>query len=225
MERLPACAGERAATFALCRQLAALLTATFGDLCEVVVHDFTDLEHSIICIRGNVTGRQVGDGPTDLLLKAVHAGRTEQDQYGYIGRTRDNRTIRSSTAFLRDADGTVYGAFCVNVDTTGLQHLSVWLGQILQATPGDIHETFTSNLDEALDVLIADAAQEIGVPIVQMNRLQKIRLVQALHEKGAFRIKKAVSIVAERLNVSRFTIYNYLHSTRNTTNDDTAAPG
>jgi predicted transcriptional regulator YheO len=202
---------SRARTFALCRQLAAVVAQTFGNVCEVVVHDFADLEHSIVHIEGDVTSRTVGDGPTNLLLQAIRDGRTEQDQYGYIGHTLDNKTLRSSSAFLRDNDGTVYGAFCINVDTTSLAQLDTWLGQMLRNTRAEVSETFTSNLGEALEVLMAEAVLEIGVPIAQMNRLQKIRFVHALQRKGAFEIKKAVTDVAEKLGVSRFTVYNYLN--------------
>jgi predicted transcriptional regulator YheO len=201
----------REQAFALCRQLAQVVAQTFGDMCEVVIHDFTDLEHSIIAIAGDVTNRRVGDGPTNLLLQAIREGRTDEDLYGYMGHTLDNKTLRSSSAFLRDPDGTVYGAFCINVDTTNLAQLDSWLSQMLRNTRSEVSELFTSNVAEAIEVLMAEATQEIGVPIGQMNRAQKIRLVHALQEKGAFKIKRAVTLVAERLNVSRFTVYNYLN--------------
>jgi predicted transcriptional regulator YheO len=207
---------QREHTFALCRQLADLVAQTFGDLCEVVIHDFTDLEHSIIHLAGDVTNRRVGDGPTNLLLQAIRERRTGDDLYGYVGHTLDNKTLRSSSAFLRDADGTVYGAFCINVDTTSLVQLDSWLSQMVHNTRTEVSELFTGNVTEALEALMAEAVLEIGVPVAQMNRAQKIRLVHLLQEKGAFRIKRAVTIVAERLNVSRFTVYNYL----NTSADD-----
>lgn len=37
------------------------LAETFGSNCEVVLHDFSDLQHSIIAIEnGHVTGRSLG---------------------------------------------------------------------------------------------------------------------------------------------------------------------
>lgn len=204
---------DRERTFALCRQIAKAIVETFGDICEVVIHDFRNIEHSIVHIEGDVTHRQIGNGPTDLLLKFVRAGDTDQDQYGYSGYTLDNRTLRSSSVFLRDEDGTVYGAFCINVDVTRFAQLENWLAKILHHPQNmDVTETFTSDLSEALEVMLAETALEIGVPVAQMNRLQKIRLVHSLHEKGAFRIKKAATFVAERLGVSRFTVYNYLNT-------------
>jgi predicted transcriptional regulator YheO len=210
----------RAQVFALCRQLAEVIVQTFGDICEVVTHDFTHIEHSVVHIAGNITNRKVGDGPTDLLLQAVRAGRTDQDLYGYPGYTLDGKTLRSSSAFLRDPSGHVFGAFCVNVDVTHLAQVEGWLGRLLHnSANAEVSETFTRDLSESLEVMIAEAALEIGTPIAHMNRAQKIELVQMLAERGAFRIKKAVTMVAERLGVSRFTVYNYL----NANTDDGAA--
>jgi predicted transcriptional regulator YheO len=203
---------QRRQAFALCRQVATVITRTFGAVCEVVIHDFADIERSVILIEGNVTNRSVGNAPTDLLLRAVRAGHTSQDLYAYSGYTLDNKTLRSSSMFLRDPDGTVFGALCINMDVTTLQQLGGWLGELLTPSQELISETFTHDLSEALEVMIGEAALEIGVPIAQMNRTQKIRLVHQLQEKGAFQIKKAVQIVAERLGVSRFTIYNYLNT-------------
>ena len=201
---------QREQAFAQCRQTATMIAQTFGAICEVVVHDFTNIEHSVIYIEGNVTNRAIGNGPTDLLLRAVRSGHTEEDLYGYSGYTLDNKTLRSSSMFLRDPDGTVFGALCVNIDVTMFTQVQGWFSSMLAINPEVTSETFTHDLSEALDVLIGEAVIEIGVPITQMTRAQKIRLVQSLQEKGAFQIKKAVQIVAERVGVSRFTIYNYL---------------
>lgn len=201
---------QREQALALCRQTARMIASTFGDICEVVVHDFTDIEHSVVHIEGNVTNRVIGNGPTDLLLSAVRSGRTDEDLYGYSGFTLDNKTLRSSSMFLRDPDGTVFGALCVNIDVTMLTRVQGWFNTMLSVNPEVTSETFTHDFSEALDVMIGEAVIEIGVPIAQMTRAQKIRLVHILQEKGAFQIKKAVQIVAERVGVSRFTIYNYL---------------
>ena len=55
--------------------------------------------------------------------------------------------------------------------------------------------------------------ERVGVPIREMSRSQKQQVVKFLDERGAFLIKKAVEEVATRLEVSRFTIYNYLDET------------
>ena len=43
-----------------------------------------------------------------------------------------------------------------------------------------------------------------------MNREDKIRFVRYLDQKGAFLITKSSERVYEYLNISRYTLYNYL---------------
>ena len=53
-------------------RLAHGLAVQFGSNCEVVVHDLQgkDIEHSIIAIEnGHVTGRRIGDGPSQIVLE------------------------------------------------------------------------------------------------------------------------------------------------------------
>jgi predicted transcriptional regulator YheO len=57
---------------------------------------------------------------------------------------------------------------------------------------------------------VTAAEDAVGVPVGEMSRSQKQRVVRYLDGRGAFLIKKAVEDVAARLGVSRFTIYNYL---------------
>jgi hypothetical protein len=71
-----------------------------------------------------------------------------------------------------------------------------------------------ATLDSALDELITQGEAQIGKHLADMSRLEKQQLVRFLHERGAFNLRKAVEHVAEVLNVSRFTVYNYLDENR-----------
>ena len=66
------------------------------------------------------------------------------------------------------------------------------------------------DLHGALARLLTSAEQELGVTRDHMTRTQKQQAVTLLNEWGAFTLRKSVEDVAEALNVSRFTIYNYL---------------
>jgi HTH domain len=62
--------------------------------------------------------------------------------------------------------------------------------------------------------LLADLATELGGPLRDLPRPQKQRAVRLLEERGAFTYRKSAETVAEALNVSRFTVYNYLNRDR-----------
>jgi hypothetical protein len=65
-----------------------------------------------------------------------------------------------------------------------------------------------------LSRLLEDLAAELGAPLHDLSRPQKQRAVRLLEERGAFSYRKSAETVAEALNVSRFTVYNYLNRNR-----------
>lgn len=69
------------------------------------------------------------------------------------------------------------------------------------------------HLKESIDRLIAAGEAAVGKPAAAMTRDEKQDLVRFLDERGAFLIRKGIDEVAERLGVTRFTIYNYLQRT------------
>lgn len=209
------------------KSLAAVIREGVGQDCEVVIHDLKDLEHSIIWIEGNVTNRKVGGSLTDLGLEKIRAGETE-DLYNYTTYTDEGRTLRSSSAFLHDSDGNVFGALCINVDITPLLAFEhVLRGLCRREDPEDVTESFSDDINEILKNMIAEVAHEIGKPPSLMTKEERVELVAALDNKGAFQVvKKAVPFVASRLGVSRYTVYNYLNEARERyENGQTASDG
>lgn len=52
-----------------------------------------------------------------------------------------------------------------------------------------------------------------------MTTEERTRIVAELERRGAFMVRGAVEIVAQRLDVSRFTIYGYLKQIRTAAED------
>jgi len=182
--------------------------------CEVVIHDFDDLEHSIICIEGNVTHRQIGGSLTNLGLAKLRKGETD-DLYNYTTSTEDGRILKSSSTFLRDRNGRVFGAFCINADITSLLAFEHTLRALCHRDDADnVTEFLSDNISEILTTMMSETTYEIGKPISLMSKEDKVSLVSLLDEKGAFQVKKAVPFVAQQLGVSRYTVYNYLNEAR-----------
>ena len=178
------------------------LAAMLGPGNEVLLHDLSRLPDSIIAIAGDLTGRSVGGPMTDLLLGLVRRG-TTQDLTNYRTHGPDGRPIRSSTLFLRDADGVAIGCLCVN---------SVDVG----ASPSGNGEpeTFPPDVDSLQRFLVDRAVGKAGIPVDLMKKVHKAAVVRELDEAGYFLIKDAVDHLAGRLDVTRYTIYNYLNEIR-----------
>ncbi|MEV4057700.1 aminotransferase class V-fold PLP-dependent enzyme [Amycolatopsis sp. NPDC049688] len=178
------------------------LAAMLGPGNEVLLHDLSRLPDSIVAIAGDLTGRRVGGPMTDLLLGLVRRG-TTQDLTNYRTHGPDGRPIRSSTLFLRDADGVAVGCLCVNsVDPA--------------ASPGGNGEpeTFPPDVDSLQRFLVDRAVAKAGIPVDLMKKRHKAAVVRELDEAGYFLIKDAVDHLAGRLDVTRYTIYNYLNEIR-----------
>jgi hypothetical protein len=81
----------------------------------------------------------------------------------------------------------------------------VWDGQVVACVR-------TPPLHGALDRLIDAVESELGGPLGELQREDKQRAVRLLDEGGAFVMRKAVDEIADRMQVSRITVYNYLNA-------------
>ncbi|MET7330940.1 helix-turn-helix domain-containing protein [Nonomuraea sp. NPDC005650] len=79
------------------------------------------------------------------------------------------------------------------------------------APPGKPAETFPVSLDSLGEGILDNAVNGAGVPVDLMKKSHKVAVVEDLDKRGFFTLRGAVDEAAQRLNVSRFTIYNYLN--------------
>lgn len=199
-----------------------MLARTLGRDCEVVLHELSHPKTSIVHIEnGHVTGRRVGDGVRDLFNTVLASPFFAEDMLvNYLTLLPDGRMLRSSTVLIRDEEGKLIGAVCINLD---LSRLAV-ARQILDELTAAIDPTGSSAKESgeaqagvvaALDSLIGGAMVETGAGAGNAGgKVERMKVVRFLEEKGAFRIRGAVDVVARRLGVSRYTIYNYLREIR-----------
>lgn len=186
------------------------LAAALGKNCEIVVHDFSDPERSIVAIaNGHVTGRQVGDTLDALGFQLLQRPQVE-DLLNYQSKMKDGRVLRSSSVFLRDESGDIFGAVCVNTDVTVPLKIDQWLKDVIQFDVADLDEKFEHSVDEVLDRLIQTAIRGIGKVPAEFTREDKIEVISQLEAKGTFLIRYSVDRVAELLHLSKYTIYGYL---------------
>ena len=220
------------------QKLLTMLQHQFGNRSEFILHDLTkDYNHTIVDIRnGHITNRKIGDCGSNLGLEVLRGSVKDGDRYNYIVNTRDGKLLRSSTMYIYDDNGAVIGTLCINTDITETVHFEEYLRQynpystsvptpaepadpVRSTTPATAPaqtepEFFATNVTELLDYFIAEATKLIGKPVEQMQREDKIEFVRYLDSKGAFLITHSAEKVYEYLNISRFTLYNYLDLVR-----------
>ncbi len=196
--------------FTSLRPAMAAMVDLLGPGCEVVLHDMSHPDASIVAIEGDVTGRCIGGPLTDsglASLRSPESGRV----YSYTTVAEGGRVIKSSSVFLSDEKGAIFGGLCINLDITPYLAFARHLQRLLRPAHDEgSAETCGSEVGDVLDTMVNDAIASTGIPISLMQRADRLKVIRALEEKGAFLLKKAVPLVAERLGVSRHTIYSDL---------------
>lgn len=192
--------------------VANLIAKTFGKHCEVVIHDLSHPQSSVVYTVNNiVTGREVGQG-FDHLVKQVLLSKKFKDDcsVNYMTKTKDGKKIKSSTALIRDSKGKVIGALCVNYDLDVYLNFKEVFEDLLYVEEQVIDEEVEPfpNVAEIVDDLIDKIIEMDGVD--ELKRKDKIELIRFMEKKGIFLMKGAIDKVAEKLGISKVTVYSYL---------------
>lgn len=230
---------ERETILNALRPVTELLATVVGSNVEVVLHDLTRPERSIVAItNGHISGRCIGSsilsGPKgDKGFASAHQALSVRGQPthsiidGYNTVTSAGQPLRSTTALYRDSRGEPFAALCINADLTVVQMAHAWLGRMLEATrdaqpprpPDDAPQ-----VDALIEDIIGDAVSRFGKPVQVMSKEEKIHAVEAMLERGLFMVRGGVERAAAALHVTRFTVYNYLDALRTRHGSASALP-
>ena len=196
------------------------IARTFGSHCEVVLHDLSKgYEHSIVkIVNGHVTGRTVGGSITDQGLKHLRSQHWDNILANYLTVTNDGRRLKSSTIKFTNSENEPIAALCINFDVTDILNFNSAVQDVFaipdSISPDDPVETFQSDMASTLNDIADRIVRKAGKAIPSMKRKDKIEIVNQLEHQGFFLIKGAVKLLARKLDVSKFTIYNYLEQIR-----------
>jgi predicted transcriptional regulator YheO len=194
------------------------IAAQFGEKCEVVLHDLSGgYESTIVAIEnGYITGRKPGDCGSNLGLEVLRGTVKDGDRYNYITQTKEGKILRSSSIYIKNSQGKTIGAICINFDISDLIVAENTLRSITKySLENEVKEVFVRDVNELMDFLLQECQKEIGKPVSHMTKEDKMKAILYLDKKGAFHIKKAGDKVCKFLDISKFTLYNYLDEARN----------
>ena len=195
------------------------LAAVLGGRYEVILHDLSHVESSIVAICGSVTGREIGGPATNFLLQHLRRyGDSAENSINYRTNLPDGRVLRSSTMFIRNEDGHIIGSLCINQDMTDYAVAGKLLQELnLFGESDDDHhgvERFVRDINEVTEYMVKDELETFPKPVAYMQKEDKLAFVRSLEEKGIFDVRGSVEYVAECLGVTNFTVYNYLKEVR-----------
>ena len=207
-------------------KLVYFLSAALGDNCEIALHDLTSKDQEIVAISNNpISGREVGAKLSNLSLHYLEEKQYLNHDYlmNYKTVGNDGKLMRAATYFIKEEGREMpVGMLCINVNISDLEYLTSTIKKILGIKEEkDIEfkmdnpvEILSSPLDEMIDMYIKECLEKMGFPSYflaeRLNVDEKIKVVKYLQEKGTFKVKGAIVLVAEKLAVSEPTVYRYL---------------
>ena len=196
------------------------LAEMFGPDCEVVLHDVHRLPHSIVAIEnGAVTGRMLGDVPTDRMLRSLRNPDEKQDVRLYIS-SHEGKILKSLAVTLRDEDGEPFGLLGINHDISEMVQAQRTLANLTAVArlggggASEAGEIFAGDIRDVVAGMVTQIVGEMGKTPAAMTREEKMEVVKRLEERGAFLVKRSAEQIAEALDLSRYTIFAYLKEIR-----------
>ena len=106
--------------------LVEFLGKVLGENHEVVLHDLSNIDASVIAIaNGHVTNRSVGSPATDFVLRVRDDHPAEEQDFAvnYRGTMPGSSTVLTSSTFFIRKEGRIVGMLCINTDHTLLRQL------------------------------------------------------------------------------------------------------
>lgn len=194
----------------------------FGQHFEIILHDISHPETSIIAIENaHITGRKVGGPLTKLAKQFIREKKYEENDYivNYEGKTGTGHYLVSSTYFIKE-NGELIGLLCINHNTDALLEAKRAIQALTSAfvLPGQSPAGYSEKLNESiLDISsdrILNTLNSFNVTPQRMSAAEKMELVRQLDCQEIFSTKGAVAQVADYLNVSEPTVYRYLSKIR-----------
>ncbi|EMW5378294.1 PAS domain-containing protein, partial [Enterococcus faecalis] len=190
----------------------------FGSTHEVILHSLENLESSAIkVINGHFSNRKEGAPITDMALKMLSQVESEHDYAvkPYYNKNQKGVILKSSTIPVIGENDRIIGLICINM------HLEMPLIDYLQdllpsGQQNDMSqelknsEHFSDNIDELITTSLTKVKQAVESDPNVSHLNQNKEIVIRLYDQGIFNLKDSVIKIADRLGISKNTIYLHI---------------
>lgn len=187
-----------------------------GDGCEIVVHDLSRLDSSVIkIINGHLSGRNPGAPISEVTLTFLNKMLADPNlrHVTYFAKNKRRETFKASISAITDAKNNIIGLFCLNFYLmTPMLSLMQTFTPAMKADHDNISETFVENTEELMVNALEEAKKAVyeNLSISSSNKNKEI--IAILHQKGIFNLKDSVITVANHLGISKNTVYMHIRN-------------
>ena len=175
---------------------------------EIVLHDLKT--KCIWAIFNNFSKRKIGD---ESLLQELKNNSDLPDIFPvYVKKNWDGRKLKSITTTLKNYQGVPIGLFCINLDVSKWEEMGHFLLKFSQGMENQTQPEilFKDDWRERINSYVSEYLKKENLTLKNLDKEKKKDLVHSLHREGAFSAKNAANYIADVLDISRATIYNYL---------------
>lgn len=173
---------------------------------EVVIHDFKT--KCVGAIFNNLSKRKIGD---ESLLDEMGKLSDSQDVFPpYFKINWNGKKMKSVSAVLRTKAGKPIGLLCINLDISKWEQMHELILGLIESKVQQPDFLFKNDWREKINVYVTTYLKNHGLSLESLDRTEKQKLLFELKREGAFETKNAASYVADVLQISRATVYNYL---------------
>jgi len=191
-----------------------IVAEMFSPYLEVIVHDLTNPNNSIIAIfNSHITGRKIGDGTSDIGYKKL-SNELPDKIVNYSNKSPSGVELKSSSLTIRNDDNKIIGSMGFNFD---LSHF-VNIREFIDLFSKSVEMEELPKKEEFFMWSIKTEIQQALNKYLMMNKLQskvltrddKLKVISYMKNKGYVSKKGAKTIISELLAISRPTLYKYL---------------
>lgn len=191
-----------------------IVAEMFSPYLEVIVHDLTNPNQSIIAIfNSHITGRKIGDGTSDIGYKKL-SNELPDKIVNYSNKSPSGVELKSSSLTIRNDDNKIIGSMGFNFD---LSHF-VNIREFIDLFSKSVEMEELPKKEEFFMWSIKTEIQQALNKYLMINKLQskvltrddKLKVISYMKNKGYISKKGAKTIISELLAISRPTLYKYL---------------
>ncbi|MGL4704606.1 MAG: helix-turn-helix transcriptional regulator, partial [Enterococcus faecalis] len=170
-------------------------------------------------INGHFSNRKEGAPITDMALKMLSQVESEHDYAvkPYYNKNQKGVILKSSTIPVIGENDRIIGLICINM------HLEMPLIDYLQdllpsGQQNDMSqelknsEHFSDNIDELITTSLTKVKQAVESDPNVSHLNQNKEIVIRLYDQGIFNLKDSVIKIADRLGISKNTIYLHIRN-------------
>ena len=189
------------------------IAVMFGEQCETIVHEMDGQKVKNLAIyNGHVSGRTTGStlsiyGRDTMMDEEDPKVNLDLDYVNQMVITSSGKTMKSSTFHFWGED--YHFALGINYDISVMSQMSRIMDGLLR-TDATL-QTSLFGTGNSMEEVFESCSEMVKRPFSQMQKADRLTLVSILKEKGFFQMQRSVPYAAERLGVTKYTIYNYLN--------------